>query len=186
MSSLFAPSHPVELISGWNPDVHVNITTAGSLGLSHLDLIDIGWDDIHDAIQRELSLLAHSVAAQAPEIEWRSGRTTGRSFPLFSYRTFRVPANPDFDPVVAGVTFSDRDSQFLISGDISGEESGQILYSDEHCERIVERPTLSTLLHEGLLIARKLTARSEIVVESLRTRQEPAAPEHLDSPAETR
>jgi hypothetical protein len=176
----------MELAAGWSEEVRPVFPPTGSLGLSYLEIVDIGWDDIHDAIQRELSVLSDAVAVQVPNVECRSGRTAGRSFPLFSYRTFRFADDPEFDPIVAGVNFADRGTQILISGDISGEESGEVFYSDEHCERVVERATLPTLLREGSKIARNLAARHEVVVESLRARGKPVAPEDPDSSTESR
>lgn len=63
----------------------------------------------------------------------KPGRTTTRAFPLFSFVVFPRIAGRDFDPVVVGVTVKPGPESTRITGDISGEESGD-LYFDEGCE----------------------------------------------------
>ena len=90
-------------------------------GLERLDLLDL--DQIHDAVQRIL----RAIDPQLPGAQAHPGRNAGRSWLLFSYRTFESETDSRIDPVVVGVNLSRGNQGVLVRGDISGELSGDLL-----------------------------------------------------------
>lgn len=86
------------------------------------------WDDVHRKVQAELALLEENVRRKVPGIRVEAGRTQGAQFFLFSYRTFSMP-DSEFDPVVAGITFTPADQGVVVHADVSGEQSGDYISS---------------------------------------------------------
>lgn len=56
------------------------------------------------------------------------GRTKGDRFYLFSYLTFSIPGS-GLDPVVTGMTFTPADQAVTIEADVSGEQTGDPIFS---------------------------------------------------------
>jgi hypothetical protein len=85
------------------------------------------WDAIHEAIQRVFGEMADQVRRRWPSIRSRAGRTSSRSFPLFTYRTFDLGPDGEIDAVIVGITFepAPEGGAVVIRGDISGEETGR-------------------------------------------------------------
>ncbi len=86
------------------------------------------WTGAHDAVQSELARLEAAVLRKLPTARAYAGRTTGREFFLFSYRTFSVP-EAAIDPVVAGVTIKPAPHGIAIEADVSGEHLGDSISS---------------------------------------------------------
>ncbi len=86
------------------------------------------WNEVHDRVQRVLGRLDEPVRSIVPHVNVTSGRTQGRSFYLFTYRTYSRTDAPEIDPVVVGLTLApaDHDARELvvIDADISGESTG--------------------------------------------------------------
>ena len=91
-------------------------------GLERLDLLDL--DEIDDLVQGIL----REINPQLPGVQAHSGRNAGRSWLLFSYRTFEPPPASGIDPVVVGINLSRGSQGVLVSGDIAGELSGDIIF----------------------------------------------------------
>ena len=123
----------------------------------------IDWDEVHRAIQAVLDALDDRVARLEPSVCRRVGRTSGRSFPLFSYREFA--RSDSEDRVIVGITVQDREDRFRISGEIAGEESGQI-HLDGGTEADVPR-TLRAVLGAVGRIARRLAPCDRAVIDAL-------------------
>jgi hypothetical protein len=86
------------------------------------------WSDVHELVQRRLAELETEVRRKAPDIQVRQGRTHGKQFHLFSYKTFTAPNSPE-DPVVGGITFSRTEHGVKIEADISAERTGDLIYA---------------------------------------------------------
>lgn len=85
------------------------------------------WAAVHRDVQQRMSGIEERPGDGRSQWVVSEGRTSGREFPLFSYRAYRLTGQPDFDPIVVGVTFRCRDGQFSVQGDICREEGGEIL-----------------------------------------------------------
>jgi hypothetical protein len=83
----------------------------------------VRWDDVHNEVQAELALLEAKVRRKIPDIRVDAGRTHGKQFLLFSYRTFSMP-DSEVDPVVAGITFTSAEQDVMVDADFSGEQTG--------------------------------------------------------------
>lgn len=81
------------------------------------------WDHVHELVQERLAELDHAVKSRVPAASVQVGRTAGRAFPLFTYRTFSRPREV-VDPVVVGVTFTWSGPRIRVEADASGEQSG--------------------------------------------------------------
>lgn len=91
-------------------------------GIDRSELLDL--DGIHEAVQ---GILRH-LDSQLPGVRAHSGRNTGGSWLLFTYRTFEPAAGSAIDPVVVGVTLSHGNQGVVVRGDIAGELSGDVLF----------------------------------------------------------
>jgi hypothetical protein len=126
------------------------------------------WNIINDVVQGSLSDLTARIRSQEPRTNWKAGRTKTRAFPLFSYRVFYHLDGDDYDPIVVGLTFTERGAEIRIAGDISGDESG-FVYFDEGCT--VDSPSEPLAVqHAARIIADRLAARDSIIIEAIRNR----------------
>ena len=128
---------------------------------SKIEIID--WDEVHRAVQAALEALSERVRRCEPAVRCRPGRTSGGSFPLFSYRTFDRPG--DEDRVIVGITVQDQGERFRIVGEISGEESG-LIFVDGGAEPDVPR-TLRDVLDSVDRIAPRLAPRDREVIGAI-------------------
>jgi hypothetical protein len=129
----------------------------------------LDWDLLNDLVQDLLSCLTSHILFQEPEkVVWKAGRTTTRSFPLFTYRVFYHLDGDDYDPVVVGVTFTVRDGGIRVAGDISGDESGFVYY-DEDCTLVVPAEPLA-VRDAARAVAARLAAQDAIVLDAIRNR----------------
>jgi hypothetical protein len=124
------------------------------------------WQKIHAAVQVILASWAERVQTDYPSIHSRGGKTQTDRFPLFSYRAFEVPAEPDLDPVVAGLDFtlSDSGRSIVVRADLCGEESGRIWF--ELPEQTLP-PIEESLEATAGSLARKLSERGDLLVAAL-------------------
>jgi hypothetical protein len=83
------------------------------------------WNAVHESIQTALQRMDALLRAEFPELRITGGKSTGKAFTLFSYRSY---AAGDLEPVVVGVMFRPAGDGFLASGDISGESTGEVFY----------------------------------------------------------
>jgi hypothetical protein len=86
------------------------------------------WTVVHERVQRQLSVLEAEVRRRARDVRVGQGRTNGKQFYLFSYRTFSSAATA-LDPLVSGITFTPAQEGVTIAADISGEQSGDLIFS---------------------------------------------------------
>jgi hypothetical protein len=86
------------------------------------------WTAVHEQVQRQLSVLENEVRQRAADVRVDQGRTNGKQFYLFSYRTFSLP-KAGLDPLVSGVTFTPAQDGVTIAADISGEQTGHLIFS---------------------------------------------------------
>lgn len=118
------------------------IFTCSPMGLERLDVESpvpstpddpdraeaVDWDEIHKLIQEVFGKMADEIRRRQPSIRSREGRASGRSFPLYTYRTFDLGGDDEMDAVIVGIIFEpDPSGGFIVvRGDIGGEESGRI------------------------------------------------------------
>jgi hypothetical protein len=86
------------------------------------------WSEVHDEAQKAMDRLEVELRRKLADLHVVMGSTRGESFYLFSYRSFSS-SDADIDPVVAGVTFTPTSSGVLVEADVSGEQTGDILFS---------------------------------------------------------
>ena len=126
------------------------------------------WDSIHRAVQEILGTLTNWVLSRAPATAWKSGRSSARAFPLFSYRVFYRLDGNDYDPVIVGVTVSLEGPIARVSGDISGDESGRV-YFDEGCT--LEVPSHQDAIFDAACcVAHRLVVPGQIVLDAISDR----------------
>ena len=86
------------------------------------------WTEVHEEVQRVLAGLDEVVRLKVAHLDVESERTQGRSFYLFTYRTFSRTDATEIDPVVVGLTFTRAENEetelVVIDADISGESTG--------------------------------------------------------------
>src|SRR5580658_10240718 len=86
------------------------------------------WTEVHEEVQRVLRGLDDFVRSMAANVRVESGKTQGRSFYLFTYRTYSRADATGIDPVVVGLNFTRPDNDatdlVVIDADISGESTG--------------------------------------------------------------
>jgi hypothetical protein len=86
------------------------------------------WTVIHEEAQRTLASLDRDVRNQLPDVEIKPGRTRGTSFLLCTYRTYSLPGST-VDPVVLGITFQPAPGGVAVAADLSGEATGDVIFS---------------------------------------------------------
>jgi hypothetical protein len=128
---------------------------------------EIDWDIINKAIQENLSRLTERVTRLIPNLEWRSGSHRARNILLSSYRIYDHLYGDDYDPVYAGITIIENDGFVRVSGDISGDETGQIFF-DQGCELSVA-PDLGSVLAASVEVSTRISAQEQIVAQAIRS-----------------
>jgi hypothetical protein len=122
------------------------------------------WTEVHEQVQRQLAVLETEVRGRVAGVRVDQGKTQGKQFYLFSYRTFTVP-NSGLDPVVSGITFAAAEEGVTIEADISGERTGDLIFS-------VASKTVANRREEVLAatdeVARKLCQSAEAIAAPLR------------------
>ncbi len=156
------------------PPVHTAIDAMGLAAFhpgSESDTTELtadDWDDIDRLVQDSLSSLTTRILSQEPTTTWKAGRTATRAFPLFSYRVFYHLDGNDYDPIVVGVTFTLRDREVRVAGDISGDETGFVYY-DEGCTFDVPAGPFA-VRDAGRFAAERLACQHDIVLRAIRNR----------------
>ncbi len=122
------------------------------------------WDYVHREIQGSLGVLALSVG-QIPA-RLRPGRTSSRTFPLFSYLTFEPIDGREDESIVAGVTIATTaEGRLEVSADISGEESGRVFF-DVAGKHVESDP--AEILREAVGMAKQLAKGASNLQAALR------------------
>ena len=126
------------------------------------------WTEVHDEVQRVLGALDEPVRSAVAHLHVKSGRTQGRSFYLFTYRTFSRTDATEIDPVVVGLTFAQADDKeeewIVIDADISGESTGDMI------EVLAQRTVPAVreeLLRAANELARELSCHGRRIAEAL-------------------
>jgi hypothetical protein len=122
------------------------------------------WNGVHASIQASLSRIDSALLPEIPQLRATGGRSSGKAFTLFSYRTYAAAASNDHEQIVVGVTLRPEGDGYLASGDISGESSGDLLH--EVAPRSVPRSPAAIGL-AAQQIAEALVAASDAVREAL-------------------
>lgn len=121
------------------------------------------WTEVHGQVQNQLALLESAVRQKVPGVRVMQGRTKGEMFYLFTYRTFSLPEK-EADPIVCGITFAPAAEGVAIEADVSGEQSGLLLFS------LPGRTVPScreALLSAGTEAARELGTSADKIAETL-------------------
>jgi hypothetical protein len=134
----------------------------------------IDWGEVHTATQVALEPLWKRIVEVHPEAVAKVGRTSSRSFPLFTYQTYFRLDGDDYDPVIVGVGFDPAGEEIVVSGDISGEESGDV-YFDEGCSEVVAG-TAEAVAAAASRVASRLVSQSAVVLQAIQSRQPQALP----------
>jgi hypothetical protein len=122
----------------------------------------VDWNAVHAAVQGALSKLARSLPAG---IKAKGGCTRSPRF-LFSFLTCENPASPDIEPIIVGVNFYRPAKKIWVYGDISGEETGDVLYEAE--DLAVAEISTESVVQVARLVALALAPQTAIVVNALR------------------
>ncbi len=131
----------------------------------------IDWDEVHRVVQGIFSELAGRIHLRCSSIRSRIGRTSGRSFPLFSYRSFDLAEEPEIDPVIVALSFEPTPTgEIAIRGDIGGEESGRIDF--EVAERVVSSSRWD-VLPTASRTAMRLGEQADTIVQAVLRRHPP-------------
>jgi hypothetical protein len=109
------------------------------------------WDEVHEEFQAGLVPLESEIRHRLPMVQMNAGRTSGREFLLFTYRTFSMP-ELGLDPVVVGLTFATAGQTVTVEVDVSGEQLGDRISS-------AHRKTVASSREELLATVRE-TARN--------------------------
>lgn len=143
-------------------------------GISRLDVSDelqdvaTDWDAVDREIRAAFAALARRVQTRVPGLRWKWNSYRSSSIKLASYAIFYRADGDDFDPIYVGLTVSAKDSRVRVSGDISGDESGQI-YFDRGCELMVEDRRMA-IIDATQEVAGRLAAEYQVVVEAINVR----------------
>lgn len=127
------------------------------------------WAEIHEEAQREWGRLESDVRQVLPAVRVTRGRTSGQHYFLFTHATFSLPGSK-VDPVVAGITFSAADEQVAVDADVSGEQTGDVIWPaatqkvSKSKEALVSaaRQLAGELVHSAAAIASALQDRSRM------------------------
>ena len=126
------------------------------------------WDEVHEEVQRILGTLDELVRSRVTRLHVKSGRTNGRGFYLFTYRTFSRTDATEIDPVVVGLTFTradhDEKNLVVIDADISGESTGDTIAAMTKLTVPAVREELLRAAHEFAL---GLSCRGQRIAEAL-------------------
>jgi hypothetical protein len=104
-----------------------NLERLAALSLSPDAALDL-WTAVHEEVQGQLALLETEVRHKAGALRVQAGRTKGDRFFLFTYRTFSLPGS-ELDPVVVGLTFIPNGEGVTVEADVSGEGTGDSVWS---------------------------------------------------------
>ena len=122
------------------------------------------WADLRDLILGPLGELREAVVKQRPDVRTRMFLVSTPRAPLCVYCEFRRrEATEDEESIIAGVDVWDRDRAYEINGDVGGEESGSIAFSESH-EIHRDRDLLAQTVAE---VAESLARRVDIVVAAV-------------------
>jgi hypothetical protein len=131
------------------------VTSPANVGASDL------WAAVHQEVQQQLAPLDADVRRRLPHVRATPGRTSGEQFFLFSYYTFSAP-DSSVDPVVAGITFRPANGGATVEADISGETSGDCVFS-------LPSKTVSVANDDLIAVAQQLAQKLRAAVESVVT-----------------
>jgi hypothetical protein len=123
------------------------------------------WDRVHESVQAALRPLAEIVRRRWPMVASSGGRTSTKLLPLFSHWTFEPQEGSGLEPVVVGVDFRPAEGQITVTGDITTEETGRILF-DRGCRREVP-PSLADVIAAARDVAATLAAQTAVLAEAL-------------------
>jgi hypothetical protein len=125
---------------------------------------DSFWEGVNTVVQEELRLLAAEVRKANPQITCQLSHSSANAWNLFSYATFASGMDGgDIDPVVAGIMFSAGQSGTRVSGDIAGEELGDVLFELPQVE-VKDRLALAKAARDT---ARKFAGQWKLITEAL-------------------
>ena len=144
---------PLEKVTGEH--AVVDPTAGGSPGGTPVD-----WDAVHAAVQEILAHMDSGLAESGMPIRSHAGRTAASAFALFSYRSFDLQGDDEQDPVVVGITFVAGPDGIRVSGDISHEETGEILY-ELAIQHVVASPA-AVLAGSGATVAQSVSGSKSI------------------------
>jgi hypothetical protein len=144
METMLPPSHSVE-------------------GVERLDLQDLDWEEVHDAIQLVLQGLDEPVSDACAGVVASMGSNAARGLHLFSYRVYHPPLGANVDPVVVGINFTPGSHGTIVHGDVAGETLGDVLF-DVSPREIIEK---SDILKTARDVSEQLARQGKIVAAAL-------------------
>ena len=124
----------------------------------------IDWDDMDFQVQGLLSKLFRSVKRALPDVRQLRGKTTGRIFYLYSYCSFQLDDDPDFESLVIGVMFEPCEKGLRVRGEIGGEESGRSDFDSTTVETALE---FSKAAAAARRIVIELESQTDLIVRRL-------------------
>jgi hypothetical protein len=122
------------------------------------------WDAVHEAIQAVLTRLDAVLRAEFAELQVRSGRSSGKAFSLFSYHSYAIDSSDDAERVVVGVTLRAKGDGFVVSGDVSGESSGDVWHE---VAPLSVPPDSSEIMRAAQQVAEVLQSATDAIREGL-------------------
>lgn len=108
--------------------------------------------------------LQNEVRRKIANVHVLAGRTAGDRFYLHSHQTFSLPECDDVDAVVVGLTFSPALDDVKIDADISGEQTGDLIFSLPTRKVANARQPLMEATHD---LARTLSESVDVVAAAL-------------------
>lgn len=132
----------------------------------------VNWYQVHQLVQRIFSEMAARIKDEWPMIRSRPGKSSARSFFLYTFMIFDLGDEEELDPVIVGLTFEPAPSgdHILVTGDICGEETGRI---DFELDRSSVRNSHGDILPIALEMATKLGEQIDLTAKSVLDRHPP-------------
>jgi hypothetical protein len=133
------------------------------------------WQEVHRLVQWIFNRMATRIGARWPMIRSRGGKTSARSYFLYTYMTFGLCDEESLEFVIVGLLFEPTPpgDGVRVSGDIGGEESGRIDFELEGKSVMLSRTEVIPL---ALEMATRLAEQTDLIAKAVLERH--PAPEY--------
>lgn len=139
--------------------------------LDRLDVrgdFDGDWDRVCGHVHGDLAALDHAVRSALPSARVRAESNRGGGAQLFAYHVYDPGPEAGIDPAVVGILVravpGAPADHYEVSGDIAGEERGDILYEADARE-VMGWTALTEAVRD---VAAQLAGQTEAVIKALR------------------
>lgn len=123
----------------------------------------IVWSEVEDAARSALRQLETDVESRQPNVRASIGAVSGGAVKVFSYCALSLPSR--HEALVVGITLAAVENGFLLTADVTGEDSGQVFLQET--PRSLQTKE-SRLVAEAVgNLATRLTRRVDEIVAAL-------------------